>query len=51
MRAILILAISVLAACSSADDVFTDCHIGELTGTWRTHYSETDGDCGPISDE
>lgn len=40
-----------IAACGAEDDKFTDCHIGELTGTWRTHYTETDGNCGPISDE
>jgi hypothetical protein len=39
--------------CSSAgdqEDSFT-CTIGSLTGTWRTHYEETNGNCGPIPDE
>lgn len=42
-----------VSACGSDDDKFTDCHFGDgsLGGTWRTHYVETDGNCGPISDE
>jgi hypothetical protein len=24
---------------------------GSLTGTWRTHYTQTDGNCGAIPDE
>jgi hypothetical protein len=42
----------ITAGCGAADDEpFTDCAIGELTGTWRIHYDETDGNCGPMPDE
>lgn len=46
-----ILFLGVLTACSSEAPPFTDCRLGELTGTWRAHYTETNGDCGPIPDE
>jgi len=52
LRVIFVAAAAALVACSGEDDeAFTDCAIGELTGTWRTRYTETDGTCGPISDE
>jgi hypothetical protein len=37
--------------CSSFDDTFTDCNLGTVTGTWRIHYAETSGNCGPLADE
>jgi hypothetical protein len=40
----------VLAGCSSGDPSFT-CAIGELSGTWRIHYEETNGNCGAVADE
>jgi hypothetical protein len=49
-----LLACSALtAACGASDeeDSFTDCALGELTGTWRFRYAETDGNCGPLPDE
>lgn len=53
MRMFVALAVAVIG-CSSAesdkDSSFT-CAMGSLTGTWRTHYTETNGDCGPIPDE
>lgn len=42
----------VLVACASeSSPPFTACKLGELTGTWRARYTETNGDCGPIPDE
>ena len=32
-------------------DDFSDCNLGSITGTWRTHYDETNGNCGAIPDE
>ncbi len=49
----LIIAIVGLAGCSSSnhgDENFT-CAFGELSGTWRVHYEETNGNCGAIADE
>lgn len=40
-----------LVACSSDPDRFTDCKLGQLTGTWRVSYTERDGNCGRIADE
>lgn len=42
-----------LVACGGSDDQgsFSDCGLGELTGTWRMHYEETDGNCGAVADE
>lgn len=37
-----------LTACGS--DAF-ECSIGELDGTWRWSYQETNGNCGSIPDE
>src|SRR5687768_6233258 len=37
--------------CDSFDDAFRDCNISTITGTWRIQYTETSGDCGPLSDE
>lgn len=56
MRALCLLLLSgfVVACSSSSSDAepFTDCAIGELTGTWRVHYTRQDGDCPPkIPDE
>jgi hypothetical protein len=49
------LAVTVLlltaAACGSSDDDNFTCVLGELTGTWRVHYDETNGSCGPLEDE
>jgi hypothetical protein len=42
----------VAVACGGDDDEsFRDCGLGQLRGTWRIRYTETDGNCGPISDE
>jgi hypothetical protein len=27
------------------------CALGTLTGTWRSHYTQTNGDCGGVDDE
>lgn len=37
-------------SCGSEDERF-DCALGELTGTWRAQYAETNGSCGPIENE
>lgn len=42
----------LLLGCGGGEhEEFTDCALGQLTGTWRFHYVETNGDCGPIADE
>lgn len=41
----------VLGGCGGSDAPFADCDIGGLTGTWRFHYDETNGNCGAIADE
>lgn len=45
---------AAMLACGSSDgsgeEPYT-CAIGELVGTWRWHYDETDGTCGQIPDE
>jgi hypothetical protein len=40
-------------ACGGGDNEDEDftCALGELAGTWRLHYVETDGTCGPIEDQ
>jgi hypothetical protein len=38
----------VVLGCGS-EEPFT-CALGELTGTWRAHYVETNGNCGSIPD-
>lgn len=46
--------VAVLAACSSSSDGDAPpaaCKLGELDGTWRVTYAETDGTCGDIADE
>jgi len=48
---ILVLGITVAACSSESSTTFTDCKIGELTGTWRVTYTETDGTCGPLPSE
>lgn len=52
------LALAFIVGCGGTDSTTTDptpigysCSIGSLTGTWRFHYTETNGNCGPISDE
>jgi hypothetical protein len=43
-----------IAACSSSSEGEAPafkCALGELRGTWRLSYKETNGDCGPIADE
>jgi hypothetical protein len=45
---------ALLSACSSEDDNSAKpavCSIGELRGTWRISYTETDGTCGAVADE
>jgi hypothetical protein len=37
--------------CDSFDDGFTDCNLGFITGKWQIHYTATNGNCGPRSDE
>lgn len=51
MRHALAAASLLLVACSSDDEPFKDCALGELTGTWRVTYDETNGSCGRLSDE
>lgn len=42
----------LVSACGSSDDEPPlVCHLGELTGTWRTTYEERDGTCGPLPAE
>ncbi len=43
----------MLAACSGSDDAATPfvCKLGELQGTWRIVYTESDGSCGKVPDE
>lgn len=45
--------VTLLVGCSSsgAEPFYGPCTIGELTGTWRVHYTETDGTCGKLADE
>jgi hypothetical protein len=43
----LLLALAVIGC--GGDEPFT-CALGNLTGTWRVHYVETDGNCGPVPD-
>jgi len=37
--------------CSSFDGKFTECNLGTVSGAWQVHYTETSGNCGPISDD
>ena len=44
----------LVGACSSSTDGDApsfQCALGELRGTWRLSYRETNGNCGPIADE
>lgn len=52
MRSVLIAGLA-LFGCSSSHSTPPSVHCaqGELTGTWRLHYTEVDGTCGPIQDE
>ena len=43
--------VAVVVGCSSSSETFTDCKIGELRGTWRVSYTQTNGSCGPVADE
>ena len=45
--AVLISASPFISSCSD----FSDCRIGELTGTWRMSYTERNGNCGDVADE
>ena len=38
-------------AVSSCGDDFTDCKLGQLTGTWRTTYVHLNGSCGYMPSE
>ena len=40
-----------LSACGGSDTPPFTCTIGSLRGSWQTHYTESNGTCGPISDE
>jgi hypothetical protein len=40
---------AVGCAAESEDEAFA-CELGELTGTWRISYQETNGSCGRIAD-
>jgi hypothetical protein len=56
MRLIGSLLAAGIVACSSSSERTTEepafsCAIGELRGTWRISYEETDGNCGPVADE
>ena len=41
----------VLAGCSSSDPAPFTCAMGELRGTWRAVYMQTNGNCGKVADE
>ncbi len=50
--------LAVVVGCGGSDagsgggtDPGPTCSIGSLTGTWRLHYVQMDGTCGPIPDE
>ena len=55
MRLLLIASLAAPIACSSSSTGSSGfsgpCHIGELSGTWRVHYTQTDGNCGALPDE
>lgn len=36
--------------CTTTTETF-ECRMGQLTGVWRIHYAEVNGDCGAIQDE
>ena len=40
-----------LSACGGSDTPSFTCTIGSLSGAWQTHYTESNGSCGPIVDE
>lgn len=49
---VVVVGLAGLVACSGADDPpFTNCRLGQLSGTWRASYVETGGTCGAIADE
>lgn len=50
-KAIVTLAVALGACSSSSDDKPFACALGELRGTWRIAYVETDGTCGALADE
>ncbi len=43
--------LALVAACSSSSQEHFTCAVGQLTGTWRLSYQETNGNCGAIADE
>jgi hypothetical protein len=49
--AVFALVAPAVVGCSGADEPFRDCNMDSLSGTWRVSYRQTNGDCGPISDE
>lgn len=55
LKSFFVVPFAVVLGCSSgpddAEEPFTDCAIGELTGAWRFRYAETDGNCGALADE
>lgn len=60
MKCALVVLALVGSACGGSDtsnppppppDPGFTCSIDSLSGTWRVHYVENDGACGPISDE
>lgn len=46
-----LLPLLLLGCSSSTDGDGFKCAIGDLTGTWRVTYAETNGSCGRINDE
>jgi hypothetical protein len=53
MKQTLTAGLLIAAGCSSSNssEPFTACTIGELRGTWRVTYAETDGTCGKVPSE
>jgi hypothetical protein len=51
LRVSAIIAAAAVVGCCGADEPFRDCSLDKLSGSWRISYRETNGNCGPISDE
>ncbi len=52
MKNALLAGLLLASGCSSvAQPQDFTCAVGKLAGTWRFHYVETSGSCGPIDDE